>query len=267
VTTGITHTTPANANFGPLGSAAWDDIHVLTESGGQSLTFGSINDGQGIKRSGTVLQGYTLNTLTESGGQVLTMGAINDGQGIKRAGTALIGYAINVPSDVVYAAAPNTDFDLTNGGVGGAVTIVSQSIAGIVAGDTVFVDLWYTTLNNSGSARSYTLNVSLGGGLSMGNNPQSINANATSRAGARLLAFFAVTNSGLASMGARSETTGTNPAAGGTWSGTGTLHGWNNSTSDFTGSQTFLFTISSNSTTTTQTATLNSVVIRKMSAT
>lgn len=72
---GITHSTPADGTFSPDGSNAWNDEHVLAESGGQALTVGAISNGQYLQRSGTAIvgaAGTSVSTPTYPGGIPLT---------------------------------------------------------------------------------------------------------------------------------------------------------------------------------------------------
>ncbi len=238
MTTGITHTTPADGSFSAAGAINWNDIHLLTESGGQALTFGAITNGQYLKRSGTVITSGTPPTT----------------------------------SDLFYAAAPNTDFDLTNGGGGGNVNFVSQSITGVIAGDQLLIDLWFTIMNNSLASRTYTPTIVLGGfTLINAGATGTITASATNRFTFRQTVMFSVSSTSLAYGMVSGSGQGGTGSAGGTAIGLATSatspQGWNSIASDMTGTNTFTSGYTSSSTTTTQTLTLHSINIRKISAT
>lgn len=162
---------------------------------------------------------------------------------------------------LLFCDAPNADFDLTNGGAGGAVTIISKSITGIAVGDQIQLEIWYTILNNSGSARTYTDTGSLGS-VSIGGAHAGLNASATSR-GPRFARFsFSISASNLAYAMKWSAAGGS--VADGLNAGYAHVGGWSASSSDLTGTQTLTFTIASNNTTATQTLTLHNYTIRKI---
>lgn len=167
--------------------------------------------------------------------------------------------------ETVFADAPNQDFDLTNGGLGGAVTILSKSITGIVAGDQISVELWVTALNNSGTNRSYTTVISLGALNTNALADWAVNASATNRASATYLEQFSISATNLAYIQNVTLKNGITAAGAlGTQVG-GTSYGYNLAASDLTGTQTLSVTTSSPSTTATQTLTLHSYTIRKIS--
>lgn len=229
---GITHSTPADGTFSGTGTTAWNADHVIAESGGQALTVGAIADNEFVKRSGTTLIGGTPSGNT----------------------------------DILAADAPNSDFDLTNGGAGGAVTILSKSIAGIVAKDTVELEIYYTIQNNSGANRTYTPNYSLGTLSVTVAEIGTIAAGAANRAIRTARVSFAISAANLGYAIASipgSAAANANTAAAAANSG-GAM--WNTSTDDNTGTKTISLTMSSNSTTTTQTLTLHSYTIRKISS-
>ncbi len=237
MTTGITHDTAADGTYSAAGKTHWEAAHLFTESGGQALTIGAIANGQGIKRSGT----------------------------------SLLGYAITVPSDIVYAAAPNTDSDLTAGGAGGLVNFLSQSVTGVIAGDQLICELWYTILNNSGSNRTYTPTGVFGGFtfLTAGTS-STVNASATNRTSFMCRFTISISSTSLA-YGVAAMVAGVSAgAAAGAWAAFGanpSLQGFGTTTSDMTGTNTLSFGLTSSATTATQTLTLHSVSIRKISAT
>lgn len=170
---------------------------------------------------------------------------------------------------IIASGAPNQDFDLTNGGAGGAVTIISKSIAGIAAGDQVELEAWVTLLNNSGATRAYNPVFSLGGMSAGGAEFSNTLASASNRATRKWMAVFGVTSASSAGLVAQ-ELGITSCAAGvtsGNQLGAGYSMGyWNTSSSDLTGIQTVSVTVASSSTTGTQTLTLVSYVLRKVAA-
>lgn len=169
--------------------------------------------------------------------------------------------------DILFADAPNQNFDLTNGGAGGAVTIISESVTGIAAGDFVDLEIFFSILNNSGSSRTYAPILTLGTLVITATDLAAVGASATSRSIRKSTARFSVSATDLAfgqwfqhSTAAAAVdtdvalTTNLNAAA------------WDTTTDDITGTQTLSLTVSSNSTTATQTLTLHSYVIRKISS-
>lgn len=170
--------------------------------------------------------------------------------------------------EVIYAAAPNTDFDLTAGGAGTAVTILSTSLAGVAIGDQLLIDPWYSILNNSGTNRNYTPTISFGTFTIFNAGVIQSVASATTRSifHSPLLVAVSATNLAYgmtAGTGANGSTAATIAASG----ANNSAQGWNSTTSDMTGTNTFSLAFTSSSTTTTQTLTLHGIIIRKISAT
>ena len=232
MTTGITHTTPADGTFSAAGSSAWNDIHVLTEAGGQALTIGAIPN----------------NTFA------------------KRVGTTLVGATPSASSDIVFASALNQDFDITNGGAGGNVNFFSQSIVGVVSGDQLLSEFWYTVTNTSGSGRAWTPTIAYGS-FSILTAGTSTFANGTGRSimcsrlaitvSATNLAFGLFSSQGFVQSNAAATFAVAASAP----------QGWNSTTNDMTGTNTLSFGFSSVSVTTTQILTLHASTVRKISAT
>lgn len=195
---------------------------------------------------------------------------ITVGTGLSLAAGALT-CTVSPVSDVFKADAPNSDFDLTNGGIGGAVTILSKSITGITAKDGLTLEIWYTMLNTSGGSVNVTPVISLGGvNMNSAGTIVTFLSNATNKTTGHLLAAFSVSASNLTNMNMSLMFPNATSAAGaGAALGSGVansqqLH--NTTTTDLTGTQTLLFTLASSSVTTTQTFTLNSWSIRKVSS-
>ena len=169
--------------------------------------------------------------------------------------------------EVVASDAPNQDFDLTTAGGGGAVTIISESITGITARDQIILEAWVTTLNNSGGATIvYTHTFSLGtvSVTAVGTVGQA--AHASNRASRKFSACAAVTSSSSAS--AQVAEVGGNPSAANGAANLGgqfSCQGWNTSGNDATGTQTLIWTVTPSAASGTQTLTLHSYTIRKIS--
>lgn len=174
--------------------------------------------------------------------------------------------------EVVYSAAPNTDFDLTAGGGGGAVTFLSQSIVGVVVGDQLLVDVWFTIFNNSGSTRNYTPTITLGSFTIINSGASGgVSASASSRFTFKqtIMVSVSATNLSYGMLSGLGEggTGGNAGVAIGLAGNTSSPQGWNTTTSDMTGTNTFSYALTSTSATTVQTLTLHAVNIRKISAT
>mgnify|MGYP001591429441 CR=1 FL=1 len=237
----ITHTTAADGTFSAAGAAAWDATHTLANLSGADKLLGA---GEGS----SVVDEITL------------------GSGLAMTGTTLS--ATNNTSEVVGAGAPNQSFDLTNGGGGGAVTIISKSIAGIATGDQLAIEVWYTILNNSGSNALYTTVFSLGGLNMTCADAGNTTASATARASRVSGGMFSISASNLAyaQQSGVGVLTPTAADAGGSLTVAASRQGWNTSTSDLTGTQTIVFSVASSTVTTTQTLILHSYIKRKVSA-
>lgn len=250
--------TPADGTFSATGTTVWN-AGMAPSSGQLSAGFGGTGVDGSAAANGRLLigngAGYTLANLTQGGGVTITNGA----------GSITIASS-GADSTLLFAGAPNSDFDLTNGGAGGAVTVLSKSITGIVAGDQVLLDVWYTILNNSTANRNYTPLVSLGSFSTSAQEAGSIASNATNRANRRIGFQISVSASNLA-YGLMNENGSSAGAANAAGALTASLSNqtWNSTTSDLTGSQTLVFSVASTSTTTTQTLTLHSYTIRKIS--
>lgn len=169
-------------------------------------------------------------------------------------------------TEIVKAGAPNSDFDLTNGGAGGAVTILSESVAGIAAGDQIILDLWFSVFQNTGANRNYTFVTSLGA-ISDNTAPvaTTIGSNATDRNGFHRTLCFSVSATNLTLVGLdMTGRTGSGAGSPNSLVTTVSPQGMNTSSSDITGNQTLSFTATSNATTSTQTLTLHAFTIRKI---
>lgn len=241
--------TSHDSTFSGQGGTVWD-AGMAPSSGQLSAGYGGTGVDGSAAGNGKLLigngSGYTLANLTQGSNVTIT----NSAGGISIASTA-------AGSDVIFAGAPNTDFDLTNGGAGGAVTILSKSITGISAGDQIILQISFTVLNNSGSLRAITPICSLGSlSVDPSNTTFNAGASATSRSGYPPVPVgFFISATNLAYGTANTSGQFGALAAGSTW---------NSTTSDLTGTQTLTFTLTSNSTTATQTATLHGYTIRKI---
>jgi hypothetical protein len=179
-----------------------------------------------------------------------------------------VAISVTTSTDIVFADSPCQDFDLTAGGGGGAVTILSKSITGITAGDTIILDAWYWVFNNSTASRSYTPHITLGGTCdpnSTGNTYAQTNS-AVNRLAFHLQLVFSVHTTGLTNS-VMNSTAGTVTGAGvlNSLTTAPSSHCYQTTGSDLTGTQTLLWTVTSSATTATQTLTLNSYTIRKVS--
>jgi len=168
-------------------------------------------------------------------------------------------------SDIIFAAAPNSDFDLTNGGGGGNVTIISKSVS-VAAGDQIRIEAWFTILNNSGATATYTKVYSLGSLTTSLVDSVAVNASASSRAPQKIDACFAVSATNLAYMTScvgfgAPATAAASPS---NINVSFNRSGWNSTTSDLTGTQTISFVCSSSTATSAQTLTLHNYTIRKV---
>lgn len=234
-------------------------VSAIADSGDATLVEPSDwNAGHSLSMATSRLAGRT----TSGAG---TFEEITVGTGLNLSAGALTS-TVSPVSDVIFAAAPNQDFDLTNGGVGGAVTIITKSVTGISAGDQITLDMWFTILNNSGANRAYTSTFALGT-LSLGAAETNTLVAASNRMNKNIRINFAISASNLAYIQGAGITPA-NPSAanafGGISTGTTTDIGWNSTTNDVTGNQTLSFTMSSPNTTATQTLTLHSYTIRKI---
>lgn len=165
------------------------------------------------------------------------------------------------------AAAPNQNFDLTNGGGGGAVTIISQSVSGIAVGDFIEMEVWYSILNNSGATKTYAHSAALGSLGILATEGTTVAASATSRSLRRWHVRFSVSATNL-SYGQLSQVA-TAIVATDTHAALAVNLGsqaWDTATDDLTGTQTLAWTVTSSAANTTQTLTLHSYTIRKVSA-
>jgi hypothetical protein len=177
------------------------------------------------------------------------------------------GHTVSGYQEIIFADSPNQDFDLTNGGAGGAVTIISKSITGIAAKDQIILEVSATLLNNSAAGRTYTRAFSLGGLAVSIVDGAAINASATDRAMRYFSGSFSVSATNLAYATAMPALAYQAVAANTAGSLLATLErwGWNTTATDLTGTQTLTFTISSGAVNTTQTLTLHRYIIRKIS--
>lgn len=228
----IGHATQADNSFSAAGVVAWEEDHVIEESGGQAL---------GI-------------------------GAISGGQFVKRVGNNLVGAAVP-GSDIVYAAAPNSDFDLTVGGLGGAVEFFRGDIAGISAGDTLSVEARAVFMNNSGGTRAYSPTYSLGTLSIVASGSQNVANNATNFSPLRISFTVAITSTILAGSELTNAVTTAALANGALGGAPVNSQASNRTTNDLTGTQTLSLSMTSNSVAGTQTLRLQSIVIRKVAAT
>lgn len=228
--------------------------------------------GTGLAFSG----GALVNTVTPTGGTVnveddgAAEGAADTidftGAGVSvtfAAGKASVAIPGGGTSDIIFADAPNQDFDIASVS---PVTIISKSVTGIAAKDSIVVDIYYTTVNNSGAARNYTHAAAIGS-LSAAAQETNINAG-TGRVLRHACIQFSVSATNLAfalfaqlAFGATGVAADTTLAQ----SSGNSLGHWDSSTSDLTGTQTISWTVTSTSATATQTLTLHSYVIRKVS--
>lgn len=225
MTAGINHRSAPNSVFGPLGAAAWSDGHDLVEAGGQTLTIGLIPDGTFVKRSGNVLVGAS-------------------------------------PASILYADAPNSAFDLTNGGAGGAVQILQLAIPSIPYRSQLIVELEYRILQSTGTNRTYTQNMSLGGFTAVAANEA---AQASSAATQKLFNHrLRICPSANNLVSSALYNVGNNPQNNGVYAALvagASFNGWASAATDVGGAQNFTWTVASDSTLATQTLTLMSYAV------
>lgn len=175
-------------------------------------------------------------------------------------------HTISGHPDIFAADAVNTDFDLTNGGAGGAVTILSKSVTGIAAKDQVILEIVYSILNNSAAARTYTPTADLGGLSLLTAETTTVAASATNRSLRMTKVVFSVSATNLTYGNYSAIACGASPTSGAALNSALSMQSWNSTTSNLTGTQTISFTVSSSSTTTTQTLTLHSYTIKKIAS-
>lgn len=244
------------------GSGSGDVIGDDTSTTVQNIVAYNATGGKNI----TELTGTQGDVLYHNGTNWAKLGAGTNGHFLKTQGAGANpawAAASGGSSDIIFADAPNQDFDLTNGGAGGAVTIISKSVTGIVAKDSIVIDAYFTLVNNSGSARTYTHSHTLGSMTATAADGATIAASAN-RSNRQFMVQFSVSATNLAFVlvqpinfaAAAADAAGAAAQAYGIW---------DSSTSDLTGTQTVSWTVSSSATTTTQTLTLHSYVIRKVS--
>lgn len=165
-----------------------------------------------------------------------------------------------IPDDVVKQQAVNSDVavnSITN------VTLISESVTGIVAGDELEIEAVFTLLNNSGASRIYTLTVEFGA-LTTTATTFDVPASATTRDQLVLCGRAFVSASNLAKcMVTLLEFTAVVANDDGGISSTDTTAIWNTTASDITGTQTVALKIASASATATQTLTLFGWTLRK----
>ena len=143
------------------------------------------------------------------------------------------------------------------------VTIISESAGTVVAGDGIEIEADFTTLNNSGAVRIYTVTVEFGA-LTIAFVAGAQTAHATSRAPWRVTARCAVSSTSLAWCHGISW--GRTISAANTTGGPEVLSIWNSTASNITGAMTVALKIKSASATATQTLTLQNWRIRRMAA-
>lgn len=215
-----------------------------------------------VAQSGATLQTNGVNNSS----QVLLNLAAGSGATLSEAGGTVTISAVS-PADILAADAPGTSFDITNGGAGGAVTILSKSITGISAKDQIIIELECTVLNNSGGTVTLTFGGALGTfTFSAADQANSTGSNATSRNVRTVRIVWGVTSSSLTNLRAQTGWVAAPLAAGtaGALAVQGSRSLWDTSASDFTGTQTATVTISSSSATATQTLFLIAYTIRKI---
>lgn len=205
------------------------------------------------------------NSIANSSQSILNL-AQGGGMSITEAGGTVTFVAGAVPSDIIASDAPNTDFDLTNGGAGGAVTILSKGIT-IAAKDQISIEMWFSILNNSTATRVYTATANCGSFSVSGGATVGVVASATSRTLTKMSVQFSISATNLAWGQMTAPSTAIVATNTGIAPNNNTMPAaWNNTVSDLTGVQTVSFQITSPSTTATQTLTLNSYTIRKISS-
>ena len=266
----VKSSTAADGTFSTTGATAWNA--GMTASSGQlsPARGGTGQDFSGstgvVQVSGGTMSAGNVNLASQVTGN-LPVGNLNSGTGASGTtfwrGDGVWATPAGGSSDILFAAAPNQDFDITNGGAGGAVTLITKSIT-VSAGDQILIEVWLTILNNNGSSAGMTLAGNLGT-LTVGtNDAANLGSSATLRTSRHCYAHFAISSNvlGYAQLATTAAApTGANVQA--SLQVQPSQQIWNSSTNDNTGTQTLTFTISSNSTTATQTATLHSYVIRR----
>jgi hypothetical protein len=163
----------------------------------------------------------------------------------------------------IYANAPDSSTSvasITN------VNLFSQSVTGIADGDAIKVEADFTIINNSGQARTYTINFQVGGATLIAViDSTTVAANATNRATFRVSAYLSVASTTSANgtlffiraVPAASNTASTGAAAG--------RFAWVDTSTNYTGTVTIGIGVLSSAATTTQTAILNNWQITKIS--
>lgn len=156
--------------------------------------------------------------------------------------------------------APNSDTAINSTS---DVTIISDSVGTVAAGDEIEIEADFTILNNSGAVRIYTVTVEFGA-LTFSIVAGAQSTHATSRAPWRVVARCAVSSTSLARCHGISW--GRTISAANTTGGPEVSSIWNSTTSDITGAMTVALKVKSAATTATQTLTLQNWRIRRMAA-
>jgi len=148
------------------------------------------------------------------------------------------------------------------------VTIVSQAVTGIVAGDQIMVEGFFTILNNSGAGRSYVMTFDWDSLFDIEITSHSVPASATNETPGHFKSLLSVRSTSLAYCVNETRINSSGATASGgdsTQSGGARGQGWGSTATDATGSTTFTFLVRSGSATATQTLRLHSCKITKLS--
>jgi hypothetical protein len=167
--------------------------------------------------------------------------------------------------DVVFADAPGSTHDIASVS---DVVIVSKSLTGLAAGDTVKIEVFGTLLNNSGGTRTYSYTVALGAVALLIADGTTHVTHASNRATHQHKGVVSIVSTSDARIKIYSDrgipqaaSTGQSAAAT-TGSVLSIRKGWDGYVNNLTGTQTVEFRIQSSATGATQTFYLDSYVIR-----
>lgn len=184
------------------------------------------------------------------------------GTGLSLSGTVLSAPPTGVV--IVKSQAPNTAVNMASVT---PVSLLSESVTGIAAGDIIEVEVVGSLLNNSGGTITPTYQLILGAIVTTITLGTTVATNATRRAPVVLLARFAIHSASDTSIVGSLDSMA--PAASNTPGSIATTtqrRVWNTTATDLTGTQSAQVNVNSSTATATQTFYLHSYTVRKLAA-